>query len=527
MRCIYTLNAASALLPELGLAFAFARSVHRVGMTWYRERSTGMPLRVLALVSLGLTSHALAHDPPEVSRIAWSADATSTVFQTERGFIVGDTETRSYSWACVEGLDIKLGEHPGFVLLPDGVWMVATEHGLLTSSDQGCTWRADEHFGSEVASAVELAPNDSGHVYVSLAGAADGGLFESRDAGASWQKRLHLAPDDYVAQIKIAASDPARIYLNGLVIDEQTDRFSFQLTRSSDGGATWERTFVPLGPQEDHAVLAALSPVDPDALVVLARNYRWGEAPDRVLFSADAGATYTELSQGLKLIAAAFSPDGRAIMVAGAEHLTRIELAADSGAPASSMLVGMSQMLSCAQLGPAGLYACGHVNIYDPVRYGASISRDEGVTWESLMSFTEVKQRVACTDETNAQRCNDQWIDWQLEILVGLGGAPIDSVEGWMEFRGIEEVPHPAPAHTLSTARRTSAAGAAADGDAGAASSSKPEPAAASPNTTMRTEPSGCQSSPTHAATGYAWGVLALLSMVVRRRLRARGPVSS
>jgi hypothetical protein len=76
-----------------------------------------------------------------------------------------------------------------------------------------------------VVSTVALAPDDSKHVFVALAGAADGGLFESRDAGASWQKRMHLAPGDYVAQILLAPSVPAQIYLSGLVGNPETHAF--------------------------------------------------------------------------------------------------------------------------------------------------------------------------------------------------------------------------------------------------------------------------------------------------------------
>jgi hypothetical protein len=263
--------------------------------------------------------------------------------------------------------------------------------------------------------------------------------------------------------------------------------------------------------------------VDPDSVVVLARNHRWGEAPDRALYSADAGATYREIASGVKLTGATFGATGKTIMLAGAESLTRIELNAE--AAASAELIGMSQMLSCAQAGPAGLYACGHVNSYDPVIYGTSISTDDGATWQSQMSFTEVKERVACTSEAAAKQCKDQWIDWQLEILVGLGGADIDSVDGWRDFKGIEEVEQPAPAHTLSSAHRTPEAGAAGSSDkaaAGAADSSmegtKPQ---AEPNNNQ-SEPSGCQSGPGRGSRGYVWGVFALLWFGVQRKRSRR-----
>jgi hypothetical protein len=475
-------------------------------------------LGALSLMLFGAPDRAAAHDPPDVMRIAWvpGASEAAAVFQTNRGFIVGDTQSRSYRWACAEGLALGLGEQPGFVILPGDVWMVATEHGLLTSSDQGCTWSATERFGMQVSSAVEQLSDAPEHVLLTIAGAADGGLYESRDAGKSWQKRLHLGPDDYVTQIRVAPSDPARIYLNGLVFDEQNDKFSFQLTRSSDAGATWARVYVPLGFDEDQAVLAAVSPSDPDSLLVLARNHRWGEVPDRALYSADAGETYRELARGVKLTGATFSADGAAIVLAGGESLVRIQLDA-----ATPELIGMSQMLTCAQPGPGGLYACGHVNRYDPIQYGAAISTDDGVTFSSLMSFTEVMEQVECADQAVAKQCSDQWIDWQLEILVGLGGAAIDSVEGWMDFRGIEEVEHPAPAHTLSTAKRSMSA--ATSGNAPAADGSSEIDAVGENSAEKPAEANtGCQGVALGARRDAAWSSVAALLLGVYRLCRRR-----
>ena len=275
-------------------------------------------------------------------------------------------------------------------------------------------------------------------------------------------------------------------------------------------------------------MLAAVSAQDGARLLVLARNHRWGEQPDRVLLSADAGASYRELTRGIKLTGAAFSPDGSAILVAGGDSLSRIEAPIDGAADVE--LVGMSQMLSCAQTGPQGLYACGHVNGYDPLVYGASLSTDQGESFQSLMSFTEVQERIGCANEAFSKPCEDQWIDWQLEILVGLGGAPIDSVEGWEHFKGIPEYEHPAAAHTLSTAQRTSTstAGVADEGGgaAGAAASGGSAPTV-EPERAQASEAGGCQSSSTRSIRGDAWGVLVLICVVVRRIRRTQVPIGS
>jgi hypothetical protein len=466
----------------------------------------------LLAVLLSAAAPAQAHDPPEVTHIEWM-DTHRALFGTARGFILGDTDARSYRWACIEGVGLQLGEQPSFIVLPDDSWLVATEHGLKRSSDQGCSWSSVARFGVTTASALVAVPGDAGHVLLALAGAAVGGVYESRDAGGTWQKRLNLAADDYVAQIGVAATDTSRIYLSGLVIDEAADKFSFQLTRSRDGGTSWDRAYVPLAPDEDRAVLAAVSPTDPDALVVLANNHRWGEAPDRALYSTDAGSTFRELARGIKLTAAAFDITGEHVILAGGDSLSRVYLGADS--EEAPQKIGESQLLSCAQSGPDALYACGHVGKFDPVNAGAFVSGDDGVSWRSLMAFTEVKQAVQCTDQAAAKQCKDQWIDWQLEILVGLGGAPIDSVEGWQDgsFKGIEETPAPAPAHTLATAKRTEAAAAPSGGDA-AVSSMDP--------TRDVTNAGGCQTALTMRTQPDVWGFFTVLCCGIALRLHTK-----
>jgi hypothetical protein len=53
---------------------------------------------------------------------------------------------------------------------------------------------------------------------------------------------------------------------------------------------------------------------------------------------------------------------------------------------------------------------------------------DDGATFDKLMAFTDVQRTVTCGEDSDTPRlCKNLWIDWQVEVLVGVGGAPLDS----------------------------------------------------------------------------------------------------
>src|SRR5262245_36750385 len=127
------------------------RSLHRRSMRYFERDRARLILGVVSAWTwtLAAAAPALAHDPPEVAHIEFLSGSPNTaVFQTARAFVIGDTQTRSYRWACIDGLQLELGEQPSFVALPDNSWLVATQQGLKKSPDEGCTWSPTAQFGS-------------------------------------------------------------------------------------------------------------------------------------------------------------------------------------------------------------------------------------------------------------------------------------------------------------------------------------------------------------------------------------------
>ena len=83
--------------------------------------------------------------------------------------------------------------------------------------------------------AIAVDPADPAHV---LAGAANGGVWESRDRGASWLPRTDFASTLAVGALAFDPGQPAIVY-GGL---GEADWWAFLgngVLRSSDGGASW------------------------------------------------------------------------------------------------------------------------------------------------------------------------------------------------------------------------------------------------------------------------------------------------
>ena len=95
------------------------------------------------------------------------------------------------------------------------------QRGLLRSSDGGRTWRA-----ALKAQLAGLAINPRNPRLILAAGP---GVLRSTDAGRTWAEVLEVPSG--AGPIAWSPSDPSRAYVVG---------FDRTLSRSSDGGATWQ-----------------------------------------------------------------------------------------------------------------------------------------------------------------------------------------------------------------------------------------------------------------------------------------------
>ncbi len=132
-----------------------------------------------------------------------------------------------------------------------------SERGIFLSQDGGATWKkvlyVDENTGG---SDVQLDPSNPDVVYASMwevrqgpwefgneYSGAHGGLFVSRDGGATWHKLTHGLPPD-LSQIYVAPapSNPHRLYATTATAT------ALGIYRSDDGGESWARATTDARP---------------------------------------------------------------------------------------------------------------------------------------------------------------------------------------------------------------------------------------------------------------------------------------
>jgi photosystem II stability/assembly factor-like uncharacterized protein len=181
---------------------------------------------------------------------------------------------------------------------------------LWKSTDNGLTWRPifDDQSTFTIGD-VAVAPSDPSIVWVgsgetqprhsgySYAGT---GVFKSADGGASWQ-HMGLAETHHIGKVLIDPEDPDIVHVAALghFWTPNPERGVF---RTTDGGATWEKTlFVN---EHTGAVEMAIDPSDPDILYAATWQAVSG-TPDeggpgsRIYKSSDRGATWRVLDSGL------------------------------------------------------------------------------------------------------------------------------------------------------------------------------------------------------------------------------------
>jgi photosystem II stability/assembly factor-like uncharacterized protein len=193
----------------------------------------------------------------------------------------------------------------------------ATFEGLMKTADGGANWSpANSGMLTGGGSPIAIDPQDTNTMFAagSLATGytAEGyaiqiGVFESKDAGASWNASW-------------IASDPESNWVTALAIDPQNPNLVYATTqgfdecgretlhRSMDGGATWsDSMFQHLGVYSAGCILALV--VDPQNPANLYAAFQDGG----VFKSVDRGATWSAANSGLPSSGGFFDAEALAI----------------------------------------------------------------------------------------------------------------------------------------------------------------------------------------------------------------------
>lgn len=173
---------------------------------------------------------------------------------------------------------------------------VSPGDGVYRSADGGKTWKRALSLPNALVASIAIDPRDSNTVLVGVLGdpfadSSARGMYRTSDGGASWQKTLYVDARTGVSDLAASAKEPGVVYA-GMWPYRRTGWSSNSggvqggLYRSTDFGATWAKLTgggLPLG--ETGRIGVAVAPSDPQ------RVYALIESKQGLLWRSDDGGT--------------------------------------------------------------------------------------------------------------------------------------------------------------------------------------------------------------------------------------------
>ena len=155
----------------------------------------------------------------------------------------------------------------------------------------GLSWRLIGPFRGGRVLAVSGVRGQPQHFYF---GSVDGGVWETQDAGRTWQPIFDKQPIASIGAIAVAPSSPQVLYVGSGEADMRSDIAQGNgMYKSADGGKTWSQIGLTDSQQIGRILV---HPTNPDVLYVAALGHPYGPNAERGVFrSRDGGATWQRI----------------------------------------------------------------------------------------------------------------------------------------------------------------------------------------------------------------------------------------
>jgi len=156
---------------------------------------------------------------------------------------------------------------------------------------QDLRWRLIGPFRGGRVLAVSGVPGQPDHFYF---GSVNGGVWETNDAGRTWQPIFDGQPIGSIGALAVAPSDPRIIYVGSGEADMRSDIAQGDgMYKSADGGKTWSHIGLA-DTQQIGRVL--VHPRNPDVVYVAALGHPYGPNAERGVFrSTDGGKSWRKV----------------------------------------------------------------------------------------------------------------------------------------------------------------------------------------------------------------------------------------
>ena len=261
---------------------------------------------------------------------------------------------------------------------------------------QDLQWRLIGPFRAGRVVAVTGVPGQPEHFYF---GSVNGGVWETRDAGRTWQPIFDSQPIGSIGAIAVAPSNPDVIYVGSGEADMRSDIAQGDgMYKSIDAGKTWTKIGLTDSQQIGRVLV---HPSDPSTVYVAALGHPYGPNAERGVYrSRDGGSTWQKIlgrnDNDTGAIDLAFEPGNPSVIYAalwqtrrtpwsvyppsngpggglfkttdGGDHWTELR----NGLPAKPGRIG----IALSNANPRRVYA-----IVDAEKGGMYRSDDAGATW--------------------------------------------------------------------------------------------------------------------------------------------------
>jgi len=156
---------------------------------------------------------------------------------------------------------------------------------------QGLEWRSIGPFRGGRVLAVSGVVGEPNHFYF---GHVNGGVWETRDAGRTWQPIFDGQPVASIGALAVAPSNSRVIYVGTGEADMRSDISQGDgMYKSTDGGATWKATGLT---DSQQIARILVDPSDADLVYVAALGHPYGPNAERGVFrSRDGGASWEKV----------------------------------------------------------------------------------------------------------------------------------------------------------------------------------------------------------------------------------------
>jgi photosystem II stability/assembly factor-like uncharacterized protein len=386
--------------------------------------------RLLLVLLMLRALPALAHGGlPEMNNINVRRGSTADLIAGSTfGAVISRDQGQTWNWLCPEGMGMGAWRPERYFWLTGGAIVASTGSALIRSDDSGCTWNTNPFFKDTWATSLAVHPTDERIMYVTTGKpTAANGIFRSGDGGETWTALTPLSTDVHYSVIRMAPSDPQRLYASG------QDSAGLFLSRSDDGGQTWTRLSQPL-PQYQRPydfIMLMVSGLSPDVLwaKVSAQGFSF------LLKSTDGGVTLTQVMQTADvIIGAETSADDSTVWAATPVHLYR-----GRGAEPFTELPLPNGNACALRVGDV-LYGCGSSWVHD---WALARSHDEGTTWEPMLGLSGIQGSYVCPAGTPVQEfCPSRWP--QLAAVLGAstyGDGGVESPDAGSSDGGVQPPP--------------------------------------------------------------------------------------